>query len=269
MARFSGERPGRGPGYDYDDSRHQVAYEAVAELVRGKVVVDAGSGDGAGTAVLSATAAHVTGLDHHRGSVVAASAAHGGDAVDFVHADLASPWPVEGADVVIAFQIIEHFVDDHAFVVNALAALAPGGVVVITTPNVATGFSENPWHVREYRAEELRAILGAHSDDVEIRGVHGNERVAEFDRRRRDEVDKWLRLDPWRLRDRLPRRVVELVFATLSTVVRRRASSGSRDVGSDTGEGGCAGPITVDDFEVRTGDLHACLDFFAVVRRTR
>jgi len=268
MARFSGERPGRGPGYDYDDSRHQVAYRAVAELVRDKVVVDAGSGDGAGTAVLAATAAHVTGLDHHRPSVVAASAAHGGTSVDFLRADLASPWPVEGADVVIAFQIIEHFVDDHAFVANALAALAPGGLVVITTPNVRTSFSENPWHVREYRADELGVLLAAHSDDVEIRGVYGNERVAEFDRRRRAEVDKWLRLDPWRLRDRLPRRVVELAFATLSTVVRRSAAGRSRDGGSSAGVAG-AGPITGDDFEVRAGDLDACLDFFAVVRRTR
>jgi 2-polyprenyl-3-methyl-5-hydroxy-6-metoxy-1,4-benzoquinol methylase len=264
---FSGERPGRGPGYDYDDSRHQVVYRHVLDLVAGRTVVDAGAGDGAGSAVLATVAAHVTGLDHHAPSVAAATREHGRAGLEFRHADLADPWPVRGADVVVAFQIIEHFEDDHAFVAHALDAVAPGGLVVITTPNVRMTFSENPWHVREYRAEELTALLAAHSDDVDVLGVFGNDRVAAFDRRRRAEVDKWLRLDPLRLRDRLPRPVVEWAFATLSTVVRRRASgAGGRPVDGDGGRDD--GPITIDDFEVRPGDLEECLDFFALVRRT-
>lgn len=274
MVTFSGERPGRGTGYEYDDSRHQVAYEYAMGLVTGRVVVDAGSGDGAGTALLATTAASVTGLDHHEPSVAAALDAHGQPTVDFLHADLGEPWPIDDADVVVAFQIIEHFDDDDAFVDRALASVVPGGCVLITTPNVIHTFSENPYHVREYRPEELMALLARHSDDVEVLGVYGNERVAAFDRRRQAEVQRWLRLDPWRLRDRLPRPIVEFAFATLSTLVRRRASVGERGGGapSDDGSAASVAPVgsklTVADFEVRPGDLDECLDFFAIVART-
>ncbi len=258
MGGFTGERPGRGPGYDYDDSRHRVAYLAADPLVAGRRVVDAGSGDGVGTTMLASSAASVTGLDHHQPSVVAARAAHGTEAVAFEVADLSRPWPVHDADVVVAFQILEHFEDDHAFVDHALAAVQPGGRVVLTTPNRLTTFSDNPWHVREYVSAELRALLSSHADEVDLRGVHGNERVAAFDAARRAEVTKWLRLDPWGLRDRLPRRLVGVAFAGLSTLVRRRASTSS---------GTTDAPITVDDFSVRAGDLDTCLDFFAVVTR--
>lgn len=258
MGAFTGERPGRGPGYDYDDSRHRVAYLAAEPLVAGRDVVDAGSGDGVGAAILATSASSVAGLDYHEPSVLAARATHGSTAVTFEVADLGRPWPVRDADVAVAFQIIEHFDDDHAFVDHALAAVRPGGRVVITTPNRLTTFSDNPYHVREYVADELHTLLAAHADEVDLRGVHGNERVATFDRARRAEVQRWLRLDPWGLRDRLPSRLVEVAFAGLSTVVRRRASAAS---------GMGAAPITVDDFTVRHGDLDTCLDFFAVVTR--
>lgn len=258
MATFTGERPGRGPGYEYDDARHRVAYDAVTELVAGKVVVDAGSGDGAGTALLARSAARVIGLDHHAQSVARANREHGTATTEFRLADLAEPWPVQDADVVVGFQIVEHFQDDDAFVRHALDAVRPGGTIVLTTPNRLLSFSENPWHVREYTAEELRSLLERHAGAVDLQGVFGNDKVVAFDRRRRAEVERWLRLDPLRLRDRLPRKVVETAFATLSTIVRRRASGASRQPEA---------AITVDDFDVRAGDLNACLDFFAVLER--
>lgn len=258
MAGFTGERPGRGPGYEYDNSRHQVAYRAVAQLVADQLVVDAGSGDGVGTARLAETASHVVGLDHHEPSVQQAREQHRVPGIEFRTADLSRPWPVQGADAVVAFQIIEHFEDDDAFVRHALDAVRPGGTVVLTTPNRLRSFSENPYHVREYTAPELRALLERHGADVELRGVYGNDRVAAFDERRRIEVERWLRLDPLRLRDHLPDRFVEWAFAMLSTLVRRRAS------GSDADQA----PISVDDFEVRDGDLHQALDLMATVRRS-
>lgn len=254
MTRFTGERPGRGPGYEYDDSRHRVAYLHAATLVEGLVVVDAGTGDGDGAALLARTAERVVGLDHHRGVLEQARRDH--PEVTFVEADLDQPWPVADADLVVALQVVEHFEDDDAFVQRALAAVRPGGTVLLTTPNRLRSFSENPYHVREYTAAELRTLLERHGADVQLHGVFGNERVAAFDERRRAAVAWWLRLDPLRLRERLPPAVVERAFALLSTLVRRRAS-----------ERGTSEPITVDDFEVRAGDLDTCLDLVAMVRR--
>ena len=55
--------------------------------------------------------------------------------------------------------------------------LRPGGVAYISTPNVLTlapkgaERSGNPWHVREYRAEEFAGLLYAHFSDVQLHGL--------------------------------------------------------------------------------------------------
>ena len=53
--------------------------------------------------------------------------------------------------------------------------LADGGTAYVSTPNVLTlappgaAKSDNPWHLREYRAEEFRALCASAFDDVELR----------------------------------------------------------------------------------------------------
>ena len=48
----------------------------------------------------------------------------------------------------------------------------------MSTPNLLTlapegaEKSENPWHIKEYRAEEFRALCEAHFDDVRIFGLY-------------------------------------------------------------------------------------------------
>jgi hypothetical protein len=55
--------------------------------------------------------------------------------------------------------------------------LRPGGVAYVSTPNVLTlappgaERSDNPWHVREYRAHEFRELCAASFDTVELLGV--------------------------------------------------------------------------------------------------
>ena len=55
--------------------------------------------------------------------------------------------------------------------------LRPGGVAYVSTPNVLTlapkgaERSGNPWHVREYRPEEFRALCERHFPSVDLLGV--------------------------------------------------------------------------------------------------
>jgi hypothetical protein len=55
--------------------------------------------------------------------------------------------------------------------------IGPGGVAYVSTPNVLTlappgaAKSGNPWHVREYRAEEYRALCERHFRSVDLLGV--------------------------------------------------------------------------------------------------
>src|SRR2546423_15195216 len=55
--------------------------------------------------------------------------------------------------------------------------VGPGGVAYVSTPNVLTLAPEgeeksgNPWHVKEYRAEEFRALCERHFPSVELVGL--------------------------------------------------------------------------------------------------
>src|SRR5690606_19746299 len=100
----------------------------------------------------------------------------------------------------LSFQVIEHLADAHAFLVALAARLAPGGTFVVTTPNRLRTISENPYHVREFTAEELRAELARVFAVVEVRGMRGNEKVERFDEGRARAVARILRLDPLGLR---------------------------------------------------------------------
>ena len=83
-------------------------------------------------------------------------------------------------DSVVSFQVIEHIEEDMEFVREVARVLRPGGKFVVTTPNAPMSLTRNPWHVREYTADELRNLLECYFSNVEIYGVVGNEKVMEY-----------------------------------------------------------------------------------------
>src|SRR6266403_1091939 len=74
--RFSGERPGRGRGFAYDEARHLAAYLYAATLARDRDVLDAGCGTGFGTVMLAETARRVLGIDHSEDAIAVARATY-------------------------------------------------------------------------------------------------------------------------------------------------------------------------------------------------
>jgi 2-polyprenyl-3-methyl-5-hydroxy-6-metoxy-1,4-benzoquinol methylase len=80
-------------------------------------------------------------------------------------------------DAVVFLQTIEHVQDPTGVLEHFRALLAPGGVAYVSTPNVLTlappgaEKSGNPWHVREYRAEEFRGLCRSVFEDVELLGL--------------------------------------------------------------------------------------------------
>jgi 2-polyprenyl-3-methyl-5-hydroxy-6-metoxy-1,4-benzoquinol methylase len=253
VGRFTGERPGRGPTFAYDEARHLAAYRYAARLAAGKRVVDAGCGEGFGTQLLADVAASVVGLDYSAAAIAHCRTAWRHPNLTFQQSDLTRPGSVAGTfDLVLNFQVVEHIRDPLPFLRGLRALLAPAGQVLLTTPNRLMSFSENPYHIREYSAEELANLLAPVFGRVTILGMHGNATVREFDRRRAQAVGRILRLDPLGLRHRLPRTVVNFAFARLAVLVRRRA-------------GGTAGAPTIspDDFHVSAEGLAEALDLVA------
>ena len=71
-------------------------------------------------------------------------------------------------DCVVFLQTIEHVQDPDAVMAHVRELIGPAGVAYVSTPNVLTlapkgaERSGNPWHVREYRAHEYRALCERH-----------------------------------------------------------------------------------------------------------
>jgi SAM-dependent methyltransferase len=93
---------------------------------------------------------------------------------EFLVDDLENPTPRPGQfDLVVCADVIEHLGAPEKLLGFALAALAPGGRFIISTPerDVMRGpgalRSPNPDHVREWNRTEFRKLLAAHGFAVD------------------------------------------------------------------------------------------------------
>lgn len=253
----TGERPGRGDGFAYDEARHLAAYLFARELARDRTVLDVGCGEGFGTVLLTETARQVTGLDYSADAVAAATAEYARPNLAFRCLDVATLPSLDlRFDVITNFQVIEHLPDPAGFLRAVRSALAPDGVLVLTTPNRLTSTSENPYHLREYTAEELLDLLRPIFGSVEMRSMVGNAKVQAFESARARQVQRLLRLDPLGLRHRLPQSLVRFAFGKLSVLVRRRVAG--QNAATDT--------IRADDFQVDAVSRPDALDLVVLCR---
>jgi len=171
--------------------RHVFAYEYVLDRVTADSrVLEIGFGDGYGTAMIAEKAATVTAIDVSDETVASAKERYSDSGIDFLSYDGNTiPFEEGTFDLVVALQVIEHIQDDARFVAEAGRVLNDGGQVILTTPNrrhrVPPGEKIwNKFHVREYLADELEALLRAQFEEVSVMGVQGD------DEARRLEIDR-------------------------------------------------------------------------------
>jgi hypothetical protein len=78
---------------------------------------------------------------------------------------------------VVFLQTIEHVQEPKAVLDHFKGMLRDGGTAYVSTPNLLTlappgaEKSDNPWHVKEYRAHEFRELCEQSFDHVELLGV--------------------------------------------------------------------------------------------------
>ena len=161
------------PEENYWFRRHLVVYEWIAQRVHGRRVVDLACGEGYGSAVLARTATHVIGVDANPEAFEHARAKYGEVTFERTMIEL---WTGD-VDCVVFLQTIEHVQDPDALLDHVRELIAPDGVAYVSTPNVLTlapkgaERSGNPWHVREYRPEEYRALCERHFGRVDLLGL--------------------------------------------------------------------------------------------------
>jgi 2-polyprenyl-3-methyl-5-hydroxy-6-metoxy-1,4-benzoquinol methylase len=142
-------------------AEHLARYRLAAQYVPGQRVLDAGCGEGYGTALLaSAGAAGVVGVDVDEATIEHARERY---ELDFEVADVAELSFEDGSfDVVVCFETIEHVQDAPRVVAELRRVLSDDGVLVISTPNPSEYVAENEFHVREYPPAEFAEMLAAH-----------------------------------------------------------------------------------------------------------
>jgi 2-polyprenyl-3-methyl-5-hydroxy-6-metoxy-1,4-benzoquinol methylase len=151
---------------------HTPRYDFGACFVEGKRVLDAGCGEGYGSARLAETATEVLGVDYSPAAVAHAHAKYVRPNLRYQVMDLRN-LTVDGPfDVITCFEVLEHLDDHEAFLGSLAQLLAAEGTLVLSTPNKGyyQGEADNEYHVRETTPAELRRMLGAHFSEVELLG---------------------------------------------------------------------------------------------------
>jgi 2-polyprenyl-3-methyl-5-hydroxy-6-metoxy-1,4-benzoquinol methylase len=122
---------------------------------------------------LATTAGQLIGLDvDHDGVERARAAGYEAYELDCRDADAVRALDLAPADIVVAGEVIEHLDDAGSFLDGLHALVAPGGTLVVTTPN-ATGLVNavaslanievnHPDHVVMYTCRTLDALLARH-----------------------------------------------------------------------------------------------------------
>lgn len=160
-------------------------------------------------------------------------------------------------DTIVSFQVIEHLKNDALFLSEIHRVLRPGGKAVLTTPNIKKTLTRNPWHVREYTAQELTSLAEKYFQKVEMKGVGGNEKVMAYYLENKKSVEKITRFDIFNLQYRLPAPLLRIPYDILNRMNRNKLN---------TSNTGLVAEISHQDYEL-TDHADEALDLFLILQK--
>jgi len=239
----------------HDPSEHVIynrclyAYVAASKMVKGDII-ELGSGEGYGLQMLAPLSKSYLAVDKFETDTL------GHDNVEFRQQMLPSLAGIEDEsyDYAVTFQVIEHIKNDKTFISEIHRVLKPGGKLLLSTPNRLMSLTRNPWHIREYTADELKQVLFSVFSSVEMKGVYGNEKVMDYHLKNKASVEKITRFDILKLQYRLPRQLLQIPYDFMNRLNRRRL------LGENTG---LVNQVTTSDFSLSEAST-SCFDLFAI-----
>lgn len=252
MAIKTAERVSRDVTDNYVFQRSKLAYVEAAKRVSGRVL-EIGTGTGYGVEFIAPHAERYVTLDKCRSEELPQMPSN----VEFVQCVVPPlPFEDESFDCVVSFQVIEHIKCDKEFVREVYRVLKPGGRFIVSTPNRPMSLTRNPWHVREYSAEQFKELLSIFPS-VEALGVGGNEHVWSYYEKNRESVRRIMRFDILRMQWWLPRWVLQIPYDILNRLNRRKLHSQNRSLTEN---------ISMEDYALQSVD-DRCFDLFYIATK--
>jgi ubiquinone/menaquinone biosynthesis C-methylase UbiE len=242
-----------------DNPIHQrllKAYVIAANLVKGDLL-EVGCGEGRGIDWLLPKCNSYSAIDKIQ--PVIDKLKHKYPQANFISGNLPPlPYADQSFDTVVSFQVIEHIRDDHFYLKEINRILKPGGTAYITTPNRPMSLSRNPWHEREYTADELTNLAKKYFDQVEMRGITGNAKVMEYYERNKKSVQKLMRWDVLNLQHRLPAPLLRIPYEMMNRLNRNKLKEAADDL---------VASIRHEDY-LDTAQASSALDLFLIVKKS-
>ncbi|MDN4166398.1 methyltransferase domain-containing protein [Cytophagales bacterium LB-30] len=242
-----------------DNPVHQrllKAYYLAIPHISGKLL-ELGCGEGRGVELLAPLAESYLALDKIGEVIARLSEAYPNHNFKQAVFPPLQDYPEASFDTIVSFQVIEHIENDALFLKEIYRLLKPGGKALISTPNIKLTLTRNPWHVREYTAEQLRTLCEAIFDKVEAKGVAGDTHMMEYHEKNRASVRKITRFDIFNLQYRLPAPLLRLPYDLLNRLNRNRLNAANK--GLVTG-------ISQDNF-LLSEDADTSLDLFYILHK--
>jgi 2-polyprenyl-3-methyl-5-hydroxy-6-metoxy-1,4-benzoquinol methylase len=148
---------------------HRARYEWAAEIIGyrpGASVLDVFCGTGYGAQYLARTThARVTGFDASAEAIAFARLHFPALTARYICQEWPCVLPAGRAQAVVSFESLEHVQDGAALFAQLTEALVPGGDLLLSVPNesaIPCATFGNPFHVRHYTLDDVRALAGRH-----------------------------------------------------------------------------------------------------------
>jgi SAM-dependent methyltransferase len=155
--------------------QHQIRYNFLAPLSRGKKALDAGCGEGYGAYAISGYAQSATAIERDQETFTHARSLYKRDNLDYQKGDLLT-MDLQGTyDCIYSLGVLEQ-ADDAEIVLSRLkGALGTDGLLVLSTSNKKisspdSAMPANPFHKMEWTAVDLEKLLCSYFDHVILLG---------------------------------------------------------------------------------------------------
>lgn len=147
---------------------HWHRYAFARAFAPGRRVLDAACGEGYGSALLAHAGGQVLGVDIGAKAVAHARARYAdvpGLRFEAGDATALDTLPDASFDLIVSFETLEHVLAQERLLDGFVRLLAPGGLLLVSTPEKHTytdlAGEQNPHHVRELYRDEFEALLAA------------------------------------------------------------------------------------------------------------